>query len=143
MENNYEDGYWVRQLTDEQAKEILMLLSELNTKKTFKKIINIERFKNVISILYLANRPKRYIHFSDDTLEIEDFKLFGFSSHASHVIYYQYMIDLFGVEYAEDLLNYADEYIENYPEKTWSKKLIKLKDAVQNYIQDLKASQNI
>lgn len=138
METKHADGYWVQQLSDNQAKELLKILTAKKESKKFKRIITFNRTENLITIFYESKRVKRYLSYAEDTLKIQDYKISG--GH-SYITFFEYMIQLFGEEYAEDLLAYADKYIaEN--DDTWSKRLVTIKNAIPAIVDSYKHNQH-
>ena len=125
MENKHAEGYWASQLTDEQITRLLIKLTSKSKIKEFKKIVNIKRYENRIEVKYVIHYLHRYIAFDEGTVIIEDFKIKGSSSHSP---FYAFMVNLFGKDYTDDFIAYADDFIANNEEDKWSQKLVKYKE---------------
>ena len=124
MENKHAEGYWASQLTDEQITRLLIKLTSKSKIKEFKKILNIKRLEKRIEVKYVIHYLHRYIAFDEGTVIIEDFKVKGSASHSP---FYAFMINLFGKDYADEFIAYADDFIVNNEEDKWSQKLVKYK----------------
>ena len=139
MELNHANGYWVSQLTDENVKDLLAILTSKKKNKKFRNIIKQERTTEEISILYYSTVTNRYLTYKEDTLRINDFKISG--GH-SYIDFFEFMIELFGEEYANDFLLYIEQYIAEGHTDNWTKRFIKLKDAVPAIIDSFKHNTN-
>ena len=60
MNKKHPNGYWVKQLTDENIEELLRKLLTTSTKK-FKRIINLDRTNDAIAIKCCSTRTQSYI----------------------------------------------------------------------------------
>ncbi len=52
MNQNHPEGYWVKQLTDEQATDLLIKIVSQKANKKFQKVLKIERKETSIEITY-------------------------------------------------------------------------------------------
>ena len=139
MNKKHPNGYWVQKLTDENARDLLDMIVATKKTKKFKKVWKQERTDDKITIIYQSVKLHSYLSYAEDTLEITDYKISG---QHPYTMYYEFMIDLFGEEYAEDFLQYADEYIANNPEDKWSQRLVKIKNAIPAIVDSYKHSTN-
>ena len=127
MQTKHPNGYWVQQLTDEQIRDLLDILVSKKKVRKFKKVINQTRTNNSISILYEATKLNTWLTYAEGRVEIEDYKISG--GH-SYIDFYEFMIENFGEEYANDLIAHADKFIEENPEYKWSVRYKNIKKAV-------------
>lgn len=127
MNKKHPNGYWVQKLTDENVRDLLDLIVATKKTKKFKKVLKQTRTEEDVTIKYCSTKTNCYLSYAEDTLTINDYKISGQHPYS---LYYEFMINLFGEEYANDFLAYADEYIAENPEDKWSDRLKKLKDAI-------------
>lgn len=127
MNKKHPEGYWVQKLSDEQVWNLLYTLVSKKANRRFSKVLNYDRKDNIITINYCSHKTNCYLTYAEDSLIITDYKIGG---RHPYMPYYEFMIDLFGDEYADDFLVYADEYIEKNPNEVWSSRLKKIKDAI-------------
>ena len=104
----HENGYWIKQLTNEKAEELLKLLVSQRENKEFLKIVNIKRTDEEISILYASKRSKSYIKYCENNFKIKDYEISG-SILVSQ--FAKFMIEEFGEEYANDFLEHSNKTI--------------------------------
>ena len=123
MNKKHPNGYWVQQLTDENIRDLLDIIVSTKKTKKFKKVLKQTITEDTITIKYHSIKTNCYLSYAEDILEIKDYKISG---RHPYTMYYEFMIDLFGEEYAEDFLQYAEEYIANNPEDIWSQRLEKI-----------------
>ena len=127
MDLKHPEGYWVQQLTDDNIRDLLDIIVSSKKFKKFKKVISQERTENMVSILYASIKTNCYLNYCEDKLIINDYKISG---QHPYLLYYEFMINLFGEEYANDFLAYAENYIAENPEDKWSTRLEKIKVAI-------------
>ena len=139
MNIKHPNGYWVQQLTDEDVNELLSTIVARKKTKKFKKVNSQKRTSDTITIVYSSTYLHRYLTYAEDTLVINDYKISG---QHPYTFYYEFMISLFGEEYANDFLAYAENYITENPEDNWAKRLIKIKDAIPAIVDSVAHSDN-
>lgn len=140
MTIKHPNGYWVQKLTDENTRDLLDLIVSTKKTKKFKKIFNYSRTDDAITIKYESIKLHNYLTYSDDTLIITDYKISG---QHPYTLYYEFMIGLFGEDYANDFLAYAEEYIANCQEDdSWGKRLNKIKVAIPAIVDSYNHSAN-
>lgn len=127
MELKHPEGFWVQQLTDENTRDLLDILVSKKKNKKFKKVLEQRRNNKEISIKYYSIKTNCYLGYAEDILTINDYKISG--GH-SYIDFFEFMIELFGEEYANDLIAFAETYIAEELNDKWSKRFEKLKSAV-------------
>lgn len=127
MELKHTEGYWIQQLTDENLRDLLDILVSKKKNKKFKKVLEQRRTENEISIKYYSTRTNSYLTYAEDTLTINDYKISG--GH-SYIDFFEFMIELFGDDYANDLIEYAEKYIAEENINAWSRRYEKLIPAI-------------
>lgn len=109
MNRKHPEGYWVKQLTDDQIKELAIKLLSKNEK--FSRIDKPKRKETEIEVKYHYEKTNAYWRSHDSTLTISDFDVTG-KVH-SNAKFYEFMISALDEEYAEELINYLEDKIEN------------------------------
>lgn len=134
----HENGYWVKQLTDEKAEELLKSLVSQRENKQFLKVVSIKRTDEEISIVYASKRPKTYITYCENNFKIKDYEISG-----SVLVnqFAKFMIEEFGEEYADDFVNRAKTTIKENPESAPAKRLAKTIKLIPEYVENLKGAQ--
>ncbi|MBR4999288.1 MAG: hypothetical protein IKY10_05345 [Clostridia bacterium] len=127
MSKIHPNGYWVQKLTDDNVRDLLDLVVSTKKTKKFKKVLKQTKTEDTISILYCSTKINCYLSYAEDNLTINDYKISG---QHPYTLYYEFMINLFGEEYANDFLAYANAYIEEQPDDKWAIRLKKIKDAI-------------
>ena len=127
MNEKHPNGYWVQKLTDEDIRDLLDILVSKKKNKKFKKVLKQERTDTTITIQYESIKYHSYLTYAEDILVITDYKING--GH-SYMDFYEFMIEKFGEEYANDFIEFADGYIVNNPEDRWSARFEKIKKAM-------------
>ena len=130
----HENGYWVKQLTDEKAEELLKSLVSQRENKQFLKVVSIKRTDEEISIVYASKRPKTYITYCENNFNIKDYEISG-----SVLVnqFAKFMIEEFG----DDFTKHAKKSIKENPEAASSKRFAKAIELVPEYIENLKGAQ--
>lgn len=132
MNKKHPEGYWANQLSDEQIQKLTIKLSSKNEK--FKKIDYIQRKDSQIVVKFYFEKTNTYLRCREATITINDFSLTG-KIH-SNFKFYQFMIDTFGNEYAEDLIEHLEETVQNMNQDLHSvKTLIKFKNDLEDNLQ--------
>ena len=127
MKLKQQEGYWTQQLTDENLRDLLDILVSKKKNKKFKKVLEQKRTEEEISIKYYSMKTNSYLTYSEDTLIINDYKISG--GH-SYIDFFEFMIELFGEDYANDLIAYAEQYISEEHNDNWSRRFEKLINAI-------------
>lgn len=127
MELKHPEGYWVQQLTDENTRDLLDILVSKKKNKKFKRVLEQRRNNKEISIKYYSIKTNCYLSYAEDILTINDYKISG--GH-SYIDFFEFMIELFGEEYANDLIAFAENYIAQDHNDNWSRRFEKLISAV-------------
>jgi hypothetical protein len=127
MQTTHPKGYWVQQLTDDQIRDLLEILVSKKKVRKFNKVINQTRTDDSISIFYTATKLNSWLTYAEGKVLIEDYKISG--GH-SYIDFYEFMIENFGEEYANDLLAHADKFMEENPEDKWAARYKNIKKAV-------------
>jgi len=139
MNKRHPNGYWVQKLSDENARDLLDLIVSSKKNKKFKKVLKQTRTDDEITIQYCSTKTHCYLSYAEDTLKINDYKISG---QHPYTIYYEFMINLFGEEYANDFLAYADEFIAENPDHYWTTRLQKIKVAIPAIVDSYNHSAN-
>lgn len=134
----HENGYWVKQLTDEKAEELLKLLVSQRENKEFLKVVSIKRTDDEISIVYASKRAKSYITYCENNFKIKDYEISG-SVLVSQ--FAKFMIEEFGEEYADDFVKHANKTIKENPEQAASKRLAKTVKVIPDFVESIKGVQ--
>lgn len=128
MNKQHNEGFWVNQLTEEDVKQLMETLMEKKKNTKFKYVHKQEKKDNKLLVTYVAKRTDVYSSNPECHATLEDFKISG---GLSYLDYFQFMIETFGEEYADDLLQHIDNYIEAGNEDVWATtRLPKIKAAV-------------
>ncbi len=109
MNTKHPAGYWVNQLNDGQIEELTRLTMSEHEK--YSKMEKPEREETQIKVKFHYDRTNAYLHCKESTLIITDFNATGklFSKRK----FYEFMVKTFGTEYAEELVEYLEEKIQN------------------------------
>ncbi len=139
MNTKYTEGYWVNQLSDEEIKELFEILISKKKNLKFNGVHKITRGKESLSVLFVAKKTNVYSSNPEHTSLVSDFKITG---GLAYLDFYEFMIEKFGEEYSDELLNYIDSVIDANPEDTWSKRLKNVKKAIPAIIDSHTHSQH-
>lgn len=140
MNKKHPNGYWVQQLTDDNTRDLLDSIVATKKTKKFKKVLKQTKTDDSITIQYSSIKKNCYLNYAEDTLVITDYKISG---QHPYTLYYEFMIGLFGEEYANDFMVYADAYLANCTEDdVWAKRLVKIKDAIPAIVDSYNHSAN-
>lgn len=127
MKQKHPEGFWSNQLTDEQVKELTKQLVSKKPKIDFSSVAKITRTDDAILVEYDALRNDCFFRYTCGNCKITDFKLSG---GLNYMVFYEFMVELFGEEYVNDFYAYADEYIKNNPAEKWTVRLKNFKTAM-------------
>ena len=127
METKHQAGYWVHQLSDNQIAELLEILVSKKKARKFVRVLQKTKAPDSITLLYEGKRLDTYYTYTEALVTLSDYKISG--GH-SYIDFYEYMIEHFGEEYADDFINYADNFIAENPEDKWSLRLAKVQKAI-------------
>lgn len=139
MKQKHENGYWVNKLTDEDVKELFEILISKKKNLKFNGVHTITRGSESLAVLYLAKKTNVYSCNPEHNSVVSDFKISG---GLAYLDFYEYMIEKFGEEYADDLLSYIDNIVESNSEDQWSKRLKNVKKAIPAIIDSHTHSQH-
>ena len=129
MNTKHPEGYWVNQLSDENILTIAKKLLSENEK--FIKIDQVKKLKDKITTKLHYEKTNTYLRIRDAEITINDFEVRG-KIHTSSK-FYTYMIDLFGNDYAIDLIEHLEELISSLEKDTSHKKgLINFKNKIED-----------
>ena len=136
MERKHEEGYWVKKLFEQNKVEDLMK-TLLAPNRGFVNIKNLKVTNNEIRFIchykQLLGKTCEYPSREARSPIIKDFEFTGFPH--SKEKFYNFMIDLFGTEYEEELVSFLDEKLKNIDITTTSsvvKGLISYKNDLKN-----------
>lgn len=132
MNKKHPNGYWINQLSEENISELLYRLTSFKKDKKFKRVINQTKTDDCITINYCSTRTDRYFTHTENTLTIRDYEI---DRKHSCLIFYDYMIELFGEVYAKDALKFVNEFISNNPEGLWSTRFKNLKTKIPEMVE--------
>ena len=140
MNKRHPNGYWVQKLTDENTKDLLDLIVSTQKTKKFKEIFQQTKTDNSIIIKYVSINLHSYWKYSEGTLVITDYAISG---QHPYTLYSKFMAKLFGEEYVNDFLDYANEYLANAEEDNLIiKKLRKNQNEMSSILNQLNNSTN-